>query len=81
MHKYVANLQHNARALLDAAYADACKRHPLPWRNRGHALCVLLEEVWEVVWALLRGDKENLVTELTHVSAVCRRWVEREVGR
>lgn len=61
---------------VEAALAHAKDKHPRPWRNKVHALCVLLEEVAEVVWALVKGDPKNLREELAQVAAVCVRWLE-----
>lgn len=58
------------------ALAHAKAKHPKPWCGNLHALCVLLEEVAEVVWALIRRDRENLREELAQVAAVCLRWLE-----
>ena len=68
---------HEVMAALDHAKA----KHPRPWRNRFHALCVLLEEVAEVVLALVRRDRVNLRLELAQVAAVCLRWLEWESVR
>lgn len=59
--------------LVDAMHY-ALDKHPSPYRSHWHAVCVLLEEVAEVVWALLRRDWENLEEELCHVEVVCVRW-------
>lgn len=61
---------------VEAALAYAKAKHPRPWRGNLHALCVLLEEVAEVVWALIRRDRANLREELAQVAAVCCRWLE-----
>jgi NTP pyrophosphatase (non-canonical NTP hydrolase) len=66
---------------IEAALTHAKAKHPDPWSGRLHALCVLLEEVAEVVWALARGDRANLREELAQVAAVCWRWLEWEAGR
>lgn len=63
-----------------SALEHAKSKHPLPWRGNIHALCVLFEEVAEVVWALIRRDRANLREELAQVAAVCLRWLEREGG-
>ena len=56
------------------AYAKA--KHPAFVRSHWHALGVLLEEVAEVAWALIRRDWANLHEELGHVGAVIIRWIE-----
>ncbi|MFP5223124.1 MAG: hypothetical protein ACLGSA_12610 [Acidobacteriota bacterium] len=61
---------------VEAALHHAKAKHPCPWRGNLHALCVLLEEVAEVVWALIRCDRTNLREELAQVAAVCCRWLE-----
>lgn len=69
---------------IQAALNHARVKHPRPWRGQIHALLVLLEEVGEVVWALIRRDRANLREELAQVAAVCWRWLERmdrEEGR
>lgn len=58
------------------ALVYARRKHPAFCRGHLHALVVLLEEVFEVVWALLRRDWPNLREELAHVAAVCWRWLE-----
>jgi len=62
-------------ALIEAMHY-AVSKHPQPYRSHFHAACVLLEEVAEVVWALLRRDWKNLHEELCHVEVVCVRWRE-----
>ena len=59
-----------------AAMHYAMSKHPKPYRSHWHAACVLLEEVVEVVWAILRRDWPNLREELCHVEVVCVRWRE-----
>ncbi len=54
----------------------ARRKHPAFCRGHLHALAVLLEEVCEVVWALLRRDWPNLREELAHVAVVCWRWLK-----
>ncbi len=66
----------NVLALVSIELIVARHKHPKPWRNNLHAALVLLEEVWEVMKALVKGDKENLKVELAQVSAVCQRWLE-----
>lgn len=61
---------------IQEALAHAKAKHPDPWRGKLHALCVLFEEVAEVVWALIRGDRANLREELAQVAAVCWRWLD-----
>ena len=61
---------------LAASMAYALAKHPAPYRSHWHAACVLLEEVAEVVWAILRRDWPNLREELCHVEVVCVRWRE-----
>lgn len=53
----------------------ALVKHPHRWRGNWHAMCVLGEEVLEVAWALVRGDKDNLRQEVAQVCAVCLRWL------
>ena len=65
------------RERIQAAQNHARAKHPAPWRSTLHALAVLLEEVGEVAWALVRRDRENLREELAQVAAVCWRWLER----
>lgn len=72
------------RERIQAALNHARVKHPRPWLCTLHALCVLLEEIAEVVWAIIKRDRANLREELAQVAAVCWRWLERmdrEEGR
>ncbi len=78
--------------LLDAAYADACHRHPEFPDEIDSMGTILAEELLEVVQAGLRALQaindhrdeglaiDDVRTELTHVNAVSRRALEMLEG-
>ena len=65
-------------------YDRAVRKYPPEmWEKmtRFGALLALLEEVWEVIWAIIRKDytsEHSVSVELIQVSGICRRWWEKE---
>lgn len=58
------------------AVEHAREKHPNFRRTTRGKLAVLLEEVWEVVWAALFQGPQRTREELMDVAAVVVRWWE-----
>lgn len=62
-------------------YAQACGKHPIIAKTMEGAFIVLSEEVGSVAKAINDNKKEEMVTEIAQVAAVCFRMLEMAIDK